>query len=262
MVKKRLGQHFLTAPYYARRIAGAIPAGERERVLEIGPGTGALTVHLLERFPDLHLVEIDRGLVGALKEKLGLRGYTVHECDILKFDYSRAGFPLHVAGNLPYNIGAMIIKKTLLYGPSVRSFTFMVQREVAERITAAAKTAHNGFLSVFCQYFGAPRLLFHVPPGAFFPPPSVESSVVQILPDAGRCARLSEERRNVFFAFVSRGFSMRRKMLANVLGRDGGKARYSDILSRMGLDVRARAEELDVNQWLELYEESCITEGS
>ncbi|MDR0305586.1 MAG: 16S rRNA (adenine(1518)-N(6)/adenine(1519)-N(6))-dimethyltransferase RsmA [Chitinispirillales bacterium] len=255
--KKHLGQHFLTAPAFAKRIAEAVPAsGSQEKVLEIGPGRGALSVYLLERFPKLHLVEIDKDAISALRGKLGdSGGYSIHNEDVMKFDFSLAGFPLHVVGNLPYNIGALIIKKTLLYTPGILSCTFMVQREVAERIVSGPNSKRNGFLSIFCQFFGKAKLLFHVPPGAFFPRPNVDSSVFQIIIDTNVESKLESALLNDFFSFVDNGFSMRRKQLAKTLavkrGRD--KEFYCGELRQMGMDPALRPEDLDVSGWLDLY---------
>ncbi|MFP4164381.1 MAG: 16S rRNA (adenine(1518)-N(6)/adenine(1519)-N(6))-dimethyltransferase RsmA [Chitinispirillaceae bacterium] len=253
--KKHLGQHFLTAPAFAKRIALAVPASVGEHVLEIGPGHGALSTHLKEHFPDFHLVEVDQDAILRLREKLGEGQYAIHHSDILRFDYAEAGFPLHVVGNLPYNIGALIIKKTLLYSPGVLSCTFMVQREVAQRIVSGPHCKTNGFLSVFCQFFGNARILFHVPPGAFFPRPNVESSVFQILVDKDVESRLSSECWEAFFAFVDRGFSMRRKQLAKILAMNGDlpKEHYGVLLKDMGLKETSRPEDLDVDRWLELF---------
>jgi len=253
--KKYLGQHFLTAPAFAIRIAAAVPASAEEHVLEIGPGRGALSVHLLERFSGMHLVEVDGDAVSALKNKLGERDYLVHNEDVTAFDFSKAGFPLHVVGNLPYNIGALIIKKTLMYAPQVLSCTFMVQKEVAMRIVSPPHSKQNGWLSVFCQFFGAARLLFHVPPGAFFPRPGVDSSVFQIIVDPNVEKKLERGLWDDFFSFVDSGFSMRRKQLAKVmslkLGHD--KDFYGGALVRMGMDASVRPEDLGVNEWLDFY---------
>jgi 16S rRNA (adenine1518-N6/adenine1519-N6)-dimethyltransferase len=253
--KKHLGQHFLTAPAFAKRIAAAVPALSGDGVLEIGPGRGALSVYLLERFPALRLVEIDADAIDALKNKLGGGDYRIYNEDALAFDFSIAGFPLHVVGNLPYNIGALIIKKALMEAPRVVSCTFMVQREVAARIVSGPRCKQNGFLSIFCQFFGEAKLLFHVPPGAFFPRPGVDSSVFQIIVDNRVEGKLPRERWGDFFAFVDGGFSMRRKQLAKALSlRFGHTKDYCrGLLCDMGIDEAARPEDLGAAEWLELY---------
>jgi 16S rRNA (adenine1518-N6/adenine1519-N6)-dimethyltransferase len=254
--KKHLGQHFLTAPSYSKRIADAVIAGPTDHVLEIGPGQGALSFFLKERFPSFHLVEVDPEAIEKLKEKLGDGDFTIHHSDVMKFDFGIAGFPLHVVGNLPYSIGAHIIKKTLLYGNDIKSGTFMVQREVAERIAAKPHTKQNGFLTIFCGFFGEPKILFHVPPGAFFPRPNVDSSVFQVIVKDNLCAKLDREKWVDYFGFVSRGFLMRRKMLVNVLG-DTPQTRtiLGSNLEKIGVSVTARPEDLGPEEWLSLYKE-------
>lgn len=255
--KKHLGQHFLTAPAYAKRIADSVPASSDAHVLEIGPGQGALSVFLKERFPDFHLVEIDIEAIERLKMKLGEGSFTVHHADILKFDFSGAGFPLHAVGNLPYSIGAHIIKKTLNLGNNLHSCTFMVQREVAERIASAPHCKTNGFLTIFCSFFGKPKILFHVPPGAFFPRPSVDSSVFQIIIDKDLEKKLPMDKWESFFSFVSKGFSKRRKMVANVLGESPEmRQKIAGVLEEIGLDPKARPEDLGISEWLDLYNRS------
>ncbi|MFW6220861.1 MAG: 16S rRNA (adenine(1518)-N(6)/adenine(1519)-N(6))-dimethyltransferase RsmA [Fibrobacterota bacterium] len=251
--KKRLGQHFLTSSYHATRIAEAIPANTTDNVLEIGPGEGALSIHLISRFPSLHLVEFDRDVIPRLRNRLGQGSWTLHRCNVLDLDFTAIGSPLHVVGNLPYNIGAHIIKKVLLYGSRTASCTFMVQREVAERIVSGSHTRTNGFLSIFCQFFGTPNILFHVPPGAFFPKPNVESSVFQIRVNDPE-SRLSPDKWQEFFAFVDRGFCMRRKQLAKILGyQDGRKQVFRQMLEELGLSSSARPEELTVTDWVSLF---------
>jgi 16S rRNA (adenine1518-N6/adenine1519-N6)-dimethyltransferase len=255
--KKHLGQHFLTAPAYAKRIADSVPAGSDEHVLEIGPGQGALSTFLKERFPDFHLVEIDTEAIELLRAKLGEGCFTIHHADILKFDFSKAGYPLHVVGNLPYSIGAPIIKKALYLGNNLLSCTFMVQREVAERIVSAPHSKTNGFLTIFCSFFGKPKILFHVPPGAFFPRPSVDSSVFQIIIDKDLEKKLPVDKWESFFSFVSKGFSKRRKMVANVLGDSPEMRRkVAGALEEIGLNTKARPEDLCISEWLDLYNKS------
>jgi 16S rRNA (adenine1518-N6/adenine1519-N6)-dimethyltransferase len=255
--KKYLGQHFLTAVSCAQRIADSIPARPGEHVLEIGPGRGALSVYLVKRFPDFHCVEIDPDVVPAFSEKLGPGSWTLHRNDVLEFDFSKAGFPLHLAGNLPYSIGAMIIRKSLSYGSNIRSCTFMVQREVAQRIVAGPHTKRNGFLSIFCQFFGKPTILFHISRGSFFPMPNVDSSVFQLLVDGNLEEKLPAGLWESYFAFVDKGFRMRRKMLVNVLGRDCGKQQWGRLLEEINTDPASRPEDLSAGQWLELYKKSC-----
>lgn len=251
--KPKLGQHFLTAPSYAKRIAESIPAGTGERVLEIGAGTGALSIYIQSRFPDFHLVELDRNLITRLREKLGKGSWTLHAADVLKLDFSEIGFPLHVAGNLPYGLTGAIVRKTLMYGSAIASCTFMVQREVAQRITGGFGTRGCGFLTVFCNYFGVPRMLFHVPPGAFFPPPKVRSSVFRIIIQPEFAARLPRAQWEDFFGFVSTGFMQRRKKLVKALRGRVDTKRCVEALQVAGLDESVRAERLTTEQWVEIY---------
>jgi 16S rRNA (adenine1518-N6/adenine1519-N6)-dimethyltransferase len=255
--KKQLGQHFLTAISYAERIAKSVGASQGENVLEIGSGRGELSVHLKTLYPFFHCVEVDADLIAGLSQKLGPGTWTLHHCDALGFDFAKAGFPLHVVGNLPYSIGAMILKKTLSYGENILSCTFMVQREVAQRISAKPHSKQMGFLSVFCQFFGAPKILFTVPPGAFFPKPAVDSAVIRIVVERNLEDKLPRRQWDDFFAFVDKGFRMRRKMLANVLGRDGNREHFAGILKQMNILAQARAEDLAAGEWLELYKKSC-----
>jgi 16S rRNA (adenine1518-N6/adenine1519-N6)-dimethyltransferase len=252
--KKHFGQHFLTAPSYAQRIADAVPAASSDHVLEIGAGRGALSLHLQRRFPGFHCIEKDRDLVPILRQALGTGPHTIHEHDVLSFDFAQAGFPLHVTGNLPYSIGAMIIRKTLSYGEQIKSCTFMVQREVAERICASTHTKRNGFLSIFCQFFGRPSILFHLPPGAFRPPPKVESSVFQLVVDDARLNAIPAGEREDFFGFVDVGFSQRRKKLTTVFRNLERGLDLTPFLQQVSLSTDARAEDLGVGDWQRLFE--------
>ena len=254
--KKQLGQHFLTAPSYAQRIANAVTSAPGEQVVEIGPGRGALSTFLLNRYPALHLIEVDADVIPVLQQKLNATTYTLHQASVLDFDFSTIGFPLHVVGNLPYNIGAMIIKKVLLYGSQIKSCTFMVQREVAERIVAQPHTKAMGFLSVFCQFFGCVQLLFRVPPGAFFPPPKIDSAVFQILVKGNvETARLPREHWVPFFKLIDCAFGMRRKILLNPVGRVHTKRVVEQAMVAVEIPLLSRAEDLSVEQWVLLYKQ-------
>ena len=167
--KKRLGQHFLTAPSYAKKIAESIDAEPSDHVLEIGPGRGALSVHLKKRFPGFHCVELDQDMILQLSAKLGPGDWVVHQCDALKFDFSKAGFPLHVVGNLPYSVGAMIIKKrcitvkTLFHAPlwcSVKSRSGLFRLPIQNR---------TGFYRYSANFSAVPVFYFMFPRARFFP---------------------------------------------------------------------------------------------
>lgn len=253
--KKKLGQNFLISPYYAQRIALAVESPDDSKVIEIGPGRGALSVFLKERFPRFHLIEMDKDIIPRLKEKIGDGKWTLHVGDVLEFDFKTLGSTLHLVGNLPYNIAALIIKKTLLYSPQVVSVTYMVQREVAERIVAAPHTKQNGYLTIFCQFFGPPKILFNVPPGAFVPKPNVDSAVFQIEIDTQIENHLPRKDWESFFTFVSNGFATRRKTLAKSLSLKTGNKKevFADVIEHTGFDRMIRAEDLNVHEWLQLY---------
>ena len=253
--KKKFGQNFLISPYYARRIALAVESHDDSNVIEIGPGRGALSVFLKDRFPRFQLIEMDKDIIPILKEKIGDGKWTLHVGDVLKFDFKTLGSPLHIVGNLPYNIAALIIKKTLLCSPQVVSVTYMVQREVAERIIASPHTKQNGYLTIFCQFFGPPKILFNVPSGAFVPKPNVDSSVFQIKVDTEIENHLPRKDWEFFFTFVSNGFATRRKTLAKSLSLKTGNKKevFADGIEQTGLDRRVRAEDLNVHEWIELY---------
>jgi 16S rRNA (adenine1518-N6/adenine1519-N6)-dimethyltransferase len=254
--KKSFGQNFLTAPYYVDRIVDAVPATSGEVVVEIGPGKGALSSKLIKRDFSFNLIEKDEDVVPFLKDALGDKGYELHLGDALKFDYSQLGESYHAVGNLPYNVASHIIKAVLLSAPRVKSVTFMVQKEVAERICAEPGGKVIGFLTILCSYFGEATKLFDVPPGAFYPKPKVTSSIFQINLDRDCFERLGREKWEPFFKFVSVGFSMRRKKLANSIAAvSGGKKEAVEMIVKSGLEAGIRAEELTVDQWVTLYKQ-------
>jgi 16S rRNA (adenine1518-N6/adenine1519-N6)-dimethyltransferase len=255
--KKKLGQNFLKASYYAQRIASSVVSFKNGNILEIGPGLGALSIYLKKRFPRFHLIEMDTDVIPSLKKQLGEGEWTLHVGNVLDFNLHSIDPPLHIVGNLPYNAASHILKKSLLSAPHVASITYMVQREVAERIASGPHSKKIGFISIFCQFFGTPKILFHVPSGAFFPKPKVESSVFQLTVDEHIEDRLPKEQWEDFFTFVSRGFSMRRKMLLTSLSwKTGNKDIYIKAFNIIGIDQNVRPENLDVYQWLSLY--SCL----
>lgn len=251
--KRKFGQNFLTVTYYAERIANTVNA-KNGTVVEIGPGKGALSVYLNKLYSNFHMIEMDREIIPILEEKLGEGDWTLHQGSALEIDYSQFGTPLHVCGNLPYNTASHIIKKVLYNAPATSSITFMVQREVAERICATPGGKQIGFPSIFCQFFGKPKLEFHVPRGAFSPKPNVESSVFTLTVDPNVEDKLPKEQWEDFFSIVSRGYGMRRKVLSKALAwKKYDRDMLRSVIEKSNLATNIRAEELSVEDWLVLY---------
>lgn len=244
--RKRFGQHFLHDPHAIRRIVDAVQPQSGERLVEIGPGRGALTAALLERVPALHAIEIDRDLVACLRERFP-RGLILHQADALTFDYRSlaAGGPIRLVGNLPYNISTPLLLALVAQLDAIQDMHFMLQREVAERLTAAPGGKTYGRLSVMVQWRLRGERLFHLGPGAFRPPPKVDSTVVRLVPrsDAPRVADPA------FFAeLVRRAFGQRRKALKNALA---GLLDETAIRAA-GVDPLRRAETLTVEEFVAL----------
>ena len=217
--RKRFGQHFLHDPGVIRRIVAAIDPQPSDRLIEIGPGLGALTRPLLERAGHLEVIEIDRDVVPLLEERCrGAGTLTVHLADALTVDIAAlagGGTPLRVVGNLPYNISTPLLFHLLDAAHVVRDMHFMLQKEVVDRIAATPGGKDYGRLTVMLAARCRAERLFHVGPGAFRPPPRVDSAVVRLVPLPGTPFPMPDPQR--FAAVVRAAFSMRRKTLRNGL---------------------------------------------
>ena len=222
------------------RILRAIDPRAGQRVVEIGPGQGALTVPLVNVLGALTVIEIDRDLVRELRSRFGPDQVTVHEGDVLAFGFAGLGGDLRVVGNLPYNISTPILFALTAQVQAVRDCHFMLQREVVRRICAPAGSPDYGRLSVMLQYRWRTEALFDVPPTAFRPAPKVWSSLVRLVPHATLPWPASDEA--VFAKTVAAAFGQRRKTLRNALA----KLCSGDELVRLGIDPSSRAEELGV----------------
>lgn len=213
-------------------------------VVEIGPGRGALTQYLLPRARRVIAIEIDQVLVHYLQEKFrGDERLSVLHGDVLRTDLEQWG-PVAVVGNLPYYITSPIIDKVLRLGTRLQRAVFLVQREVAQRITAAPGGRDYGYLSVACQVLAETRYLVTVPPEAFRPPPKVDSAVVELIPHPMPLV----EQPDSFLEFASLCFTQKRKTLRNNLG---------DVYGRDRIDAepeaRLRAEQVSVPQLADLW---------
>lgn len=215
--KKALGQHFLTDPNIARKIAGCLTGhGGYSQVLEVGPGTGMLTRHLLadERFT-WHGMEIDREAVALLKGAYPEEAARLVHGDFLRFDPDALfDGEFAVVGNFPYNISSQIVFKVLEHRAKVPEVVGMFQKELALRIASPPGSKEYGILSVVTQAFYDVKILFHVDPHVFTPPPRVQSTVLRFLRKKEQQLGCAEK---VFFRVVKTAFNQRRKTLRNAL---------------------------------------------
>ncbi len=212
--KKSLGQHFLTDGNIVEKIASAITAGKGHRVIEIGPGTGALTELLVDRFEDVHAVEVDQRAVEVLKQKFP--DLPIHHRDVLEVDWTELSAgkgKTHVVGNLPYYITSQILFSLLGARTVLADAILMMQKEVAERLVSGIRTKDYGILSVQTQLMSSPEILFPVSRHCFSPPPKVESAVVRLVFDKGELDCTDTHMKKV----VRTAFNQRRKKLSNAL---------------------------------------------
>src|SRR3954470_4036160 len=237
--RKRFGQHFLHDPRVLARIVEAIVPAPDDFIVEIGPGEGALTRPLLERVPQLHVIELDRDLAATLKQDQKI---FMHQADALDFDFSQFPPGMRLVGNLPYNISTPLLFHLARYAERVRDLHFMLQLEVVERMVARHSTAAYGRLSVALQARFRMEKLFNVSKGAFRPPPKVESAIVRMVP--------LEKKLNIDEQLLRRAFSARRKQLRNAL---------PDVdFERAGIDPALRAENLSPQDYERLSMNSIL----
>ena len=237
--RKRFGQHFLHDPAVIERIAGAVNPLSSDRLVEIGPGRGALTRHLLARSGTLDAIEIDRDLAGVLRaEYASFPGFAIHEADALEFDFAalaRArGGRLRVVGNLPYNISTPLLFHLLKSTGAIEDLHIMLQREVIARMAAKAGDPDYGRLTVMLAPWVRIERLFDVGPGAFQPPPRVWSAVARLTVRAEPAFPVSEH----FGAVVAAAFAHRRKTIRNALR----ELLSLEQIEAAGLDPGARPE--------------------
>jgi 16S rRNA (adenine1518-N6/adenine1519-N6)-dimethyltransferase len=247
--RKRFGQHFLHDSGVIERIVAAFNPRPEETIVEIGPGRGALTLPLLERAQVLHAIELDRDLAARLPALAASRGQLVlHQADALRFDFVALAQRqrLRVIGNLPYNISTPLLFHLLDQADAITDMLFMVQKEVADRMTATPGTKDYGRLSVMLQSRLQVELLFDVGPGAFHPPPKVWSSMVRLRPrPASEMIAVEPEH---FGRVVQAAFAQRRKTLRNSLRGIVDEPGFM----RAGIDPGRRPETLTLDEFAAL----------
>ena len=248
--KKALGQHFLHESAYIDRIIDAVAPRPDDRVVEIGPGQGALTLPLLRRHGSLTVIEFDRDLIAPLTHAASTVGALeiIHR-DVLQVDFTAlagGGPRLRLVGNLPYNISSPILFHALEHAGAITDMHFMLQKEVVERMAAPPGSKTYGRLSVMLQASCIVVPLFTVPPGAFRPPPKVDSAVVRLAPKPPGETGIDDPAR--FAAVVRAAFGQRRKTLRNALSGLCDEA----TISAAGIDPQSRAEQLPVQDFIRL----------
>lgn len=255
--RKRFGQHFLHDTQVVARLVAAIRPGCDQHIIEIGPGEGALTRPLLETGTRLTVIELDRDLAAALPERLGFpERLEVIQADVLNVDLaSVAGGPVRVVGNLPYNISTPIMFHLFKWREVITDMHFMLQKEVVDRLVAQPGTKQYGRLSVMAAFHCRMERLFNVSPGAFRPPPKVDSAIVRMQPKAlekdtlARLPQLEE--------VVRRAFGQRRKTLRNAL-----KGLLDEVnIEAAGVDPAARAETVSLQGFLDLANQAAKAEA-
>jgi 16S rRNA (adenine1518-N6/adenine1519-N6)-dimethyltransferase len=252
--RRALGQHFLRDAGIARSIVDLLAPTPADLVVEIGPGQGALTAELSRRAGRVVALEVDRGLSERLR--VALPAVEVLDVDARAWDWCSlarpAGGRALVVGNLPYSVGTNILVALARAPQAIDRIVVMLQREVAERVAAAPGGKTYGSLSVHVQLRWRVELAMRVPPGAFRPPPKVESAVLRLTPLPAPPVELADERR--FEAVVRAAFAQRRKTLANALakglGLPVGAAR--EAAASAGVDPGRRAETLDIREFAEV----------
>ena len=248
--RKRFSQNFLHDAGVIERILGAIDPRPGQHLVEIGPGTGALTAQLIARVAHIVAIEIDRDLAAHLRERFDPVALELITADALHLDWprlaERLGGALRIVGNLPYHVSTPLLFCLLPIADRVKDQHFMLQREVVERMAAAPGGKDYGRLSVMLQFRYRIERLFNVAPGSFRPAPKVHSSVVRMTPIAEK--ELAPIAMSVFAAVVTAAFSQRRKTLRNSLSRLLGEAQ----IEQAHVDPGARAETLDVAAFVRL----------
>ncbi len=271
--RKSLGQNFLSDSQVAHRIIDAVSPSPADVIIEIGPGTGALTRMLTKRSGFVVAVEVDRRLAELLKREIKAENLWIVTADALSLnwnelideakwklpaaaDRARDSHRVRVVANLPYYISTPIIERLLSLGTRLFDMTLMLQKEVADRITTGPGGKDYGYLSVLVQYHSIATKLFEVPPSAFTPVPRVQSAVIKLKMRTQAAVEVADEAR--FFKLVQASFAQRRKTILNNLKAAAGSSAFTEdvesALEAASVAPQRRAETLSLAEFAELCE--------
>jgi len=248
--RKRFGQNFLHDHNVIYEILASVNAQKGQRWIEIGPGQGALTEPLLKAGVDLNVIELDRDLVNYLGHQFkDYQNLQVHSADALAFDFKpllEGDEPVHIIGNLPYNISTPLMFHLLSYAANIEDMHFMLQKQVVDRICAEPNTKKYGKLSIMMQYYCEVEALFDVHPESFNPPPKVTSAIVRLSPY--RQLPIVAQNHQCFTKTVTEAFSQRRKTLRNSLSKTLNEQAIGDL----GINPALRAEAITLEEYIKL----------
>ncbi|MDR0516869.1 MAG: 16S rRNA (adenine(1518)-N(6)/adenine(1519)-N(6))-dimethyltransferase RsmA [Fibromonadaceae bacterium] len=255
--RRRFGQNFLDAEM-SRKIADDLPCQAQDSILEIGPGHGALTAHLLPKCLNLTAVEIDNFCIPKLLEKFkNKQNFNLEHKNFLQFnieEWANENPNSWLVGNLPYNMATAIISHILPHISKTKGCMFMTQAEVAQRITAISGSKSYGSFSVFCACYAKSRIVRFIGPEHFRPKPKVNSATIFLEPlEKPLCVNEN------FLAFVRAAFSQKRKTLVNSLSSTYPKEKIANILKKLNLSENSRAEELPLEIYFSIFGEVCFS---
>lgn len=268
--KKSLGQHFLTSKHVLGQIMAAANITPGENILEIGPGTGVLTRELVAAHANVVAVEKDSRAIGALRAEYGEHTaenkLTLIEGDILEMDTALSPYSklqtsffstFSIVANIPYYITGAILEKFLEHGPRPKKMVLLVQKEVAERIVA--RDGKESVLSMSIKAFGEPKLVATVPPGAFNPPPTVDSAILSIENINNSKFEGIEGSTERFFKIIKAGFAHKRKVLIRNLEQVAPAEELKKTWNELGLSEKVRAEDLRLENWLAIAQRTPLS---
>jgi len=238
--RKRFGQNFLVDQQIINQIVSTISPKKNDHIIEIGPGKGALTLPLIDYLENIHVIEIDRDLIALLQKKNNIK-ITIHESDALVFNFDQFKQKIRIVGNLPYNISSPLLFHLLNFRDNIIDMTFMLQKEVVDRIVAPPGSKVYGRISVIMQTFFDTELMFVVPKESFDPQPKIESAILYLKTKKQSLVQNSKPLEEI----VKIAFSQRRKTLKNCL-------KLVLDQSQTDIDLSQRAEMLSVENFVTL----------